>query len=203
MTSFDTLLAVSRETEQALRKYLDLLMRWNSRINLVASATPETLWHRHILDSVQLGALLPPRGPIVDLGSGAGFPGLVLALISGHATHLVESDRRKCAFLQEAVRVLGLSKVQVHNARIEAASLPQAGILTARALAPLPVLLHHAHCILDPDGVAIFPKGRSVEHELTAAAPNWTMRVEKHPSLTDPDSTILRLSEIRPVSLQS
>ena len=195
---------VSRETEAKLRDYLVLLLKWNLRINLVARAKPDTLWQRHMLDSSQLARLLPQdAGPLVDLGSGAGFPGLVLALLTGRETHLVEADLRKCAFLQEAVRQLGLQNVTVHSHRIEAAQLPKAIALTARALASLPVLLDYAHRFLAPGGVAIFPKGRTAEAELTAATTRWTMHIERFPSSTDPDSTILRLSEIHPVSAQA
>ncbi|CAA9267698.1 MAG: 16S rRNA (guanine(527)-N(7))-methyltransferase [uncultured Craurococcus sp.] len=198
------LAGVSRETEARLRDYLSLLLRWNTRINLIARAEAEVAWARHILDSAQLAPLLPAEpGPLVDLGSGAGFPGLVLALLSGRDTHLVESDRRKCAFLQEAARLLGLTGVTIHPSRIEAARLPLAAIVSARALAPLPTLLGHAHRILSPGGIALFPKGRTATEELTAAAADWTMRIERFPSRTDPDSTILRLSEIRPVSAQA
>jgi 16S rRNA (guanine(527)-N(7))-methyltransferase RsmG len=200
----DVLAGVSRETEARLRDYLSLLLRWNTRINLIAKAEAEAAWARHVLDSAQLAPLLPDEpGPLVDLGSGAGFPGLVLALLSGRDTHLVESDRRKCAFLQEAARLLGLTDVTIHPSRIDAARLPLAAIVSARALAPLPALLGHAHRILAPGGIALFPKGRTATEELTAAAADWTMRIERFPSRTDPDSTILRLSEIRPVSAQA
>jgi 16S rRNA (guanine(527)-N(7))-methyltransferase RsmG len=194
-------LGVSRETEAKLRDYLALLLRWNARINLVADRDAETLWRRHVLDSLQLVPLLPEiEGPLVDIGSGAGFPGLMLAAATGRPTHLVESDRRKSAFLIEAARVLGLANTVVHPSRIEATTLPQAAILTARALASLPDLLTHAHRLLKPDGVALFPKGRTVDQELTAAAAGWTMRAERFPSRTDPSATILRLSEISPVA---
>ena len=191
---------VSRGTEDALRAYVDLLLRWNSRINLVAECEAAEIWRRHVLDCLQILPLLPAdAGPLLDLGSGGGFPGLVLAATAtARPTHLVESDRRKAAFLAEAARHLGLAHVRVHATRIDAASLPPAAVLTARALAPLPTLLGHAHRLLAPGGTAIFPKGRTAEDELTAAAPDWTMRVERFPSLTDPAATILRLSEIRP-----
>lgn len=190
---------VSRETEARLQDYAALLLRWNSRINLVAESTLDAVWQRHILDSLQLLPLLPSTpGSLTDIGSGAGFPGLVLAAASGRETHLVESDKRKCAFLLEAARTLGLSRAHIHPQRIEAATPPPAAILTARALAPLSVLLGHAAKLLAPGGVAIFPKGRMAEDELTAAAPHWTMRVERFPSCTDPAATLLRLSEIRP-----
>lgn len=190
---------VPRGTESLLREYLTLLSRWNARINLTAERDDAAIWQRHILDSLQLTPLLPQgAAPLVDLGSGAGFPGLILALVTERETHLVESDRRKAAFLMEAGRTLRLPQVTVHPSRIEATTLPPAAVLTARALAPLPTLLAHAHRILAPDGVALFPKGRTVEQELTEAARAWIMRVERFPSRTDPSSTILRLSEIRP-----
>ena len=190
-------LDVSRETEVLLRAYLRLLITWNARINLVAAASEDELWQRHVLDSWQLLPLLPD-GPLADLGSGAGLPGLVIAIGREQETHLVESDRRKSAFLMEASRMLGLKHVRVHPARIEAVKLPPMQVVTARALAPLPDLLPHAANILTPGGVAVFPKGRNADAELTAAAPHWFMQVERFESRTDAQATILRLSEIRP-----
>ncbi len=191
---------VSRETEQRLRDYLALLRRWNTRINLVADAPEEAQWQRHVLDCLQLAPLTQdaPDGPIVDLGAGAGLPGLILAIASGRETHLIESDRRKAAFLTDAAAQLHLPHVRVHATRIEAATPPPAAILTARALAPLTALLPHAHRLLAPNGIALFPKGRTAEDELTATAPAWTMCVERVPSRTDSSATILRLREIRP-----
>ncbi len=192
-------LGVSRETEARLQEYVALLLRWNGKINLVGESTLADVWQRHILDSLQLLPLLPAlAGSITDIGSGAGFPGLLLAAASGRETHLVESDRRKCAFLLEAARTLGLHNVHIHSQRIEAASPPPAAILTARALAPLPILLGHAVKMLAPGGFALFPKGRTADDELTAAAPHWTMQVERFPSRTDSAASIFRLSEIRP-----
>ncbi|TCZ64103.1 16S rRNA (guanine(527)-N(7))-methyltransferase RsmG [Roseicella aquatilis] len=195
---------VSRETGERLADFVALLRRWNTRINLTAERDEAALWQRHVLDSLQLAPLVPPgNGPLVDLGSGAGFPGLILALATGRETHLVESDRRKSAFLIEAARVLGLPCVKVHPARIEAATLPQAAMVSARALAPLSDLLVHAHRILAPGGIALFPKGRTAEEELTQAAGAWIMHIERFPSRTDPSATILRLSEIRPAGFHA
>jgi 16S rRNA (guanine(527)-N(7))-methyltransferase RsmG len=191
---------VSRETLIGLRAYLALLRRWNARINLVADAPEDAQWERHVRDSLQLLPLLAtaPAGPLVDLGAGAGLPGIVLAAASGRPTHLVEADQRKCAFLAEAARTLGLADVKIHAQRIEAMALPPAAIVTARALAPLAVLVGHAHRFLAPEGIAVFPKGRLAEGELTAALPAWKMQVERFPSLTDPAATIFRLSAICP-----
>lgn len=176
----------------------DLMLRWNQRINLVAKADRDTLWQRHVVDSEQLHDLLPPgSSPAADLGSGAGFPGLVLACLSERPWHLVEVDRRKAAFLIAAAGEIGLPHVQVHATRIEDVILPPLGVLTARALAPLGDLLGFAARLLAPDGVALFPKGRNAEAELTAAHPDWHMALERFRSRTDPDATIFRISGIR------
>ena len=185
-------------TTARLDAFTDLLLRWTLRINLIAERDAASVRNRHIADSLQLAPLLPPgNGPVGDLGSGGGFPGLVLAIATGRPFHLVESDRRKAAFLTEAAARLSLDHVRVHAMRIEAVELPPLAALTARALAPLDDLLGHAERLLAPDGIAIFPKGRTAEDELTAARRRWTVRAERFASRTDPDATIFRLSEIR------
>jgi 16S rRNA (guanine(527)-N(7))-methyltransferase RsmG len=189
---------VSRETEQKLRAYQALLLTWNRRINLIGRQDEATFWQRHVLDCVQVAGLLPSTGDLADLGSGGGLPGLVIAIMRPAPIHLVESDKRKAAFLMEASRSLGLANVAVHSQRIEEAELPPLTGLTARALAALPVLLSYAARLLTPEGVAVFQKGRTAEAELTDAASHWLMRVERFPSRTDPEATLLRLSEIRP-----
>lgn len=195
---------VPRETEIKLRSFLALLGQWNAKINLVGKASPDDWWVRHILDSLQIIPLLPHgNGAILDLGSGAGFPGIVLALATSRPIHLVESDRRKAAFLMEAVRVFDLQSTWVHSVRIETAFLPPATLVTARALASLTDLLSHAHRLLLPGGVALFPKGRTWEHELTAASADWNMHVERFPSRTDPHSVIFRISEISPAGARA
>ncbi len=181
-----------------LDAYRGLLLAWNARINLIAPTDAAAIDRRHIEDSLQLLPLLPPEGPLADLGSGGGLPGLVLAAAEpDREWHLVESDRRKCAFLIEASRIMELSVARIHPVRIEDATLPPLAGLTARALAPLIKLLPEAARLLAPGGIALFPKGRNAEAELTEAARDWTMQVERHPSRTDPAATILRLSEIR------
>lgn len=178
--------------------FRDLLLRWNATINLVAGKTGAEVDRRHIADSLQLVPLLPAEGPIADLGSGAGLPGLVIAAaLPDREVHLVESDRRKAAFLMEAAATLKLSRVRVHPQRIEVARLPPVAAVTARALAPLDVLLGFAARLLAPGGVAILPKGRAAEQELTSAAAHWHFTPERFESRTDPEATILRLSEIR------
>lgn len=197
-------LEVSRETTELLQAFVGLLMQWNRRINLVNVRSVEDLWQRHIADSVQLAGLLPPGpAPLLDLGSGAGFPGLVLAATTRRRTILVEADKRKAAFLTSAAAQLGLTEVEVHARRIEEVRLAPVPLLTARALARLPSLLRYAHRLLAPCGIAILPKGRAAEEELTDAARDWMMRVERFPSRTDSAATIFRISEIRPAGRQA
>ncbi len=184
--------------EDRTERLLDLLLRWNQRINLVARADRDTLRERHVRDSAQLVELIPPGdGPAADLGSGAGFPGLVLACVTDRPWHLVEADRRKAAFLTAAAGELGLAHVRIHVMRIDQISLPPIALLTARALAPLPDLITHADRLLAPDGFALFPKGRNAEAELTAASADWHMTTERFASRTDSASTIFRISGIR------
>ena len=191
--------AIDDTARQRLRDYTDLLRRWSRRINLVADPDAPDFEHRHLEDCLQLAGLLPPEGPIGDLGSGGGLPGLVIAVaLPGREIHLVESDKRKAAFLLDAAARLGLARVKVHPRRIEAAkaALPPLAAVTARALAPLNALLGHAHELLAPGGIAVFPKGRGAQDELTQAARRWHMGVERFRSRTDRDATIFRISEI-------
>ncbi|MBY0336468.1 MAG: 16S rRNA (guanine(527)-N(7))-methyltransferase RsmG [Acetobacteraceae bacterium] len=189
---------VSRETEDRLDAYLATLAEWNRRINLVAAA-PLAEWRlRHVEDSLQLLPLMPAAGVMADLGSGGGLPGLILAAaLPEREMHLVESDQRKCAFLLEAARRMGLRQVKVHPRRIETALLPPIAVLTARALAPLAKLLPHAERLLAPDGIAVFPKGRGAEAEIAEARARYAFDLETFASRTDPAATILRLGAIR------
>ncbi len=177
-----------------------MLMRWNATVNLVAAGDIPDIRRRHVDDSLQLAPLLPTgarRG--IDLGSGAGFPGLVLAIATGLTFDLIESDHRKAAFLREAARATG-APVRVHAKRIEAADVPAAEVVTARALARLPRLLALAAPKLAADGVCLFMKGAGATAELTQAVREWHMRVEQFPSRTDPSASILRISEIARVA---
>ena len=192
---------VSRETLAKLERYAELLRRWQQTINLVSPASLTDLWRRHMLDSAQIFPLLPPGAAVsIDMGTGAGFPGLVLAILGVSRTHLIEADARKCAFLREVARETGLitgGAVQVHHARLE--SFRMAGgtdAITARALARLDELLAYADPFIASATVCIFPKGRNVNVELTQALERWNMRVERFPSLTDRSGTILRLSHV-------
>ncbi|MBW4090662.1 MAG: 16S rRNA (guanine(527)-N(7))-methyltransferase RsmG [Proteobacteria bacterium] len=183
-------------SRDAFAPYLALLARWNPIINLVGRGDMASAAKRHLEDALQLAPLIPEgtaRG--IDLGSGAGFPGLVLAVATGIPFDLIEADQRKAAFLREAARILG-APVQVHPVRIEAAALPPAPLVTARALAPLPHLLDLAAPLLAPGGIALFPKGLGVAAELTAARERWHMQVAQIPSHTAAGAVILRITEI-------
>lgn len=190
-------LGVSRETLSRLSEFAELLIRWNRRINLVANQDESAVWERHIIDSLQLALLLRGADRVIDLGSGGGFPGLILAIAYPVHVDLVEADQRKCAFLREAVRVTGCDAT-VHPGRAERIQLPPARVVTSRALAPLDALIGLARPFLAPDGVCLFPKGRGVEDELTAALRKWHMRVNRLPSCTHPHGVILEISDIRP-----
>ena len=186
---------VSRETHERLSALAGLLHAWSGTVNLIARGDLPFIWERHIADSLQLLPLVPPQGALVDLGSGAGFPGLVLAIASGRAFHLVEADQRKAAFLREAARVTAAA-VTVHAKRIDALDLPPARLITARALAPLPQLLLYCAPLLAPDGACLFLKGAAADVELTQAAGEWNMRVQRWASRTNPDAVILQISEL-------
>ena len=167
-------------TEQRLRAYAGLLATWTRRINLISAADVPHIWARHIQDSLRLLPLMPEGAThATDLGSGAGFPGLVLAIVSGIPVALVESDRRKAAFLQEAAR-LTQAPATVHATRIEACGLAPAPLVTARALAPLDRLLALAVPLLAPGGTMLFPKGARAAAEIEAARLGWTFDLVPH-----------------------
>ena len=189
---------VSRETLSRLIVFAELLSRWNGRINLVSPRDLAQMWTRHVADSLQLLGELPYGVPFVDLGSGGGFPGLVLAIANDSPVTLIEADQRKASFLREAARATETTAI-VTATRIEQTELPPTRYLTARALAPLPRLLDWSARFLAADGICLFLKGRGAEDELTAAAAEWHMAVSRRQSRTDPDGVILRLSEIRRV----
>lgn len=193
---------VSRETEAALRQYCALLLKWQEKINLISPTTTKDAWARHFEDSLQLLTRLPDSGRLYDLGSGAGFPGLVLAIARPDLkVTLVESDSKKCAFLQTVSRETG-ARVRILNSRIEAAVLsePAPDILTARALAGLSELLDYTAPWIATNSalMAFFPKGANYLTELEAAkAAGWAFDLDDWRSKTDPAARILRLQNIR------
>ncbi len=189
---------VSHETFVRLEAIAELLVRWQKTINLIAPASVPDLWQRHIGDSLQLLHHAPENARRwVDLGSGGGFPGLVIAAVlverEGAEVLLVESDTRKAAFLREAARVASLP-VQVYPQRIEAVAAtlaPGTDVVSARALAPLPRLLDLVSPFLGAGALGLFPKGRDAARELTEARKGWTLDVSEATSLSDPEGRIL------------
>lgn len=193
---FARLTHVSRETMSRLEAYVRLLAAWNARVNLVGRNTIGEVWLRHILDSSQLFPLLPRRARrIIDLGTGAGLPGLILAIMGVPEVHLVESNKKKANFLAEAISLTG-APARLHAQRSEAMKRESFDIVTARALAPLPDLLAFAEPFIGPNTVCLFHKGQGVAAELTEAAKGWNMAVERLPSATDKSGTILKLERV-------
>jgi len=188
---------VSRETEERLKKYVDLLLLWQSRFNLVASSTLPILWTRHIADSLQLLPLAPDAKIWVDFGSGAGFPGIpiacALADTTGAIVHLVESVGKKANFLREVVQATGIP-AKVHQERVEKfgeSFAETVHVVTARALAPLKILCDQAFPLIAKGAVGLFPKGQDVAAELTEAAKYWKLEASTVPSVTSPDGAIV------------
>lgn len=195
---------VSRETMDRLQEFASLLTKWTERINLVAPATIPHLWDRHIVDSGQLFQHAPPDARTwLDLGSGAGLPGLVCAILAREAMPgchftLIESDTRKSAFLMTASRTLDLA-VTVLPQRVEMVPPQGADIISARALAPLVQLLPLVARHLSKDGVALLPKGKNHAQELAVTQQEWQFELRSYPSLTDPLARLLLLKEIHRV----
>ncbi len=201
---FQSEFALSDETRARLEIYADLLQKWQPRINLVGKNTLPGLWQRHMRDCAQLADYMTNiRAPWFDIGSGAGFPGLVLAIM-GFASkimpvHLIESDQRKAVFLREVIRATHVC-AEVHAVRVEkltpAGFGGKAGLITARALAPLHQLLELTEPITGPFTVFLLLKGQDVDGELTLAAKYRKMTVSQHPSRTNPASKVLRITEV-------
>jgi 16S rRNA (guanine527-N7)-methyltransferase len=191
---------VSRETLARLKAYAGLLADWNARHNLVSAASLVDVWGRHFWDSAQLAQFIPTEAKsLVDLGSGAGFPGLVLAILfrerPGFRTVLYEATAKKCAFLAAAAQATGAT-AEIRNARIEQAKREPFDVVTARACAPLSKLLAYAQAFQGRDTVNLLLKGQSVASELTEARKSWRMQFFRHQSRSDPSGTILEIREL-------
>jgi len=199
--SFQARLGVSRETMARLDQLEQLLRKWNPAINLVAQSSIAALWQRHFMDSAQVFDLASPtKGIWADLGSGGGFPGLVIAILAREWAPelqiiLVEADRRKAAFLATVVRDCALP-ARIIAERIEETPPLGAQFLSARALAPLSKLLDYAERHLQQDGVAMFSKGSNWRDEVSAARKFWRFEVTAHPSMTDENAAILEIRGI-------
>jgi 16S rRNA (guanine527-N7)-methyltransferase len=188
---------VSRETRARLDAFVEVLLAWNAHTNLIGASTVPHLWTRHIADSLQLLDLAPGARTWVDLGSGAGFPGLVVACAlagtPGAQVHLVESIGKKARFLREAARLTG-APATVHAERIERfveVFKGPADVVTARALAPLKTLLDQSVSLLTTGALGLFPKGQDVDAELTDATKYWNIKVNLAPSRTDPKGRVV------------
>jgi 16S rRNA (guanine527-N7)-methyltransferase len=192
---------VSRETLYRLKIYAEMLRHWQRRMNLVSPGTLEDLWRRHFFDSAQIISLIPSRArTIYDIGSGAGFPGLILAIMGCGGVTLFEADRKKCVFLKEVVRATAAGAV-VRNQRMEPHGRGQRGprhadVIVGRAVAPLDKFLGLVFGMVTSSTNCILLKGAQVENEILAASRHWRMQIERFPSASDPGGTILRLREI-------
>ena len=194
---------VSRETEERLDRYVELLLNWQSKINLLSPSTLPKLWTRHVADSLQLIPLAPQARIWADLGSGGGFPGLPIALAgeAGTRVHLIESNGKKAAFLREAVRVTGARAV-VHQERAEKfgeSCVETVDVVTARAVAPLKTLCDQAFPLVRRGAIGLFPKGQDVDVELTHAAKYWRLDASKVPSKTSPAGSIVVVRSLAPI----
>lgn len=186
---------VSRETIARLEALVAMLIKWNSTINLISKSSEGSIWSRHVADSAQVFEYGMDADTWVDLGSGGGFPGLVIAILAAQIkpalqVTLVESDQRKAAFLRQAIKALSLSAGVIAD-RIEAIDSLQANVVSARALAPLPMLCSFADRHLAPKGKGIFLKGKNATAEIAAAKEDWTFMLDTYPSVTDPLALVL------------
>jgi len=195
-------LDVSRESLTRLEALVSVAAAWQERINLISPSTLPEIWQRHVLDSAQLVPLLPKNTmKIADLGSGGGFPALVLAAVQKAEVHMFEANAKKVAFLEEALRQMGVSG-KVHRQRlaqnIAPANMPVVQVVTARAFAPLTELLGYAAPFMARGAIGLFHKGQDIDTELTAAAKAWNITALKHSSLTDSRAVILEVKELTP-----
>jgi len=199
-----TLSGVSRETVARLKTYAGMLEDWNNRHNLVSAASLNDVWRRHFWDSAQLVPLLPQDAKsLIDLGSGAGFPGLVLAEMlreqQGMRIVLVEATAKKCRFLEAVAQRLSL-RITIRNGRIEEQENERFDVVTARACAPLVELLPYAQRFFGPGTRGFFHKGQNLAAELTQASKSWRIKAEQHPSRSDPSGVILEIRELQRVA---
>jgi len=191
---------VSRETLDRLKAFVSHLAQWQSKLNLIGASEIDHIWDRHILDCAQLNPIIKPiRGPKLDLGSGAGFPGMVLAILGVGGFSLIESNTRKCVFLRQAARLTETS-VEIFEGRVEDYnSTEPAQVITARALASLDKLIAMAHPHLAADGVCVFLKGQNFKQELTDSRKRWHINAETHPSENDSSGRILIIKGLEPI----
>lgn len=202
ISALEGIISVSRETRMRLERYVALLNKWQVSDNLVASSTLPYVWQRHIADSAQLAHYFPQACNWLDLGSGAGFPGLVVAILSGQSpgacVHLVESNQRKCSFLRHVIRETGAPAI-VHQGRIEAVIAgwtEPVDMISARALAPLDRLFSMAEPVLLSGARGAFHRGQDFEREIKESTKSWSFDLIRHQSLTDRNSAILEIQNL-------
>ncbi|UWQ79302.1 16S rRNA (guanine(527)-N(7))-methyltransferase RsmG [Leisingera sp. S132] len=196
-------LNVSRETMQRLDVFDKVIHKWNPKINLVSRSSMDQLWTRHIADSIQVFRCVGTPDHWVDIGSGGGFPGLVVAILAadeapGMKVTLIESDQRKSAFLRTAARECGVP-LSVISGRIERVEPQNANVLSARALASLEDLIEFADRHLASDGTAVFPKGENWKKEVDKTRQRWRFEMETARSLTEPEAVILKIRGVERV----
>jgi 16S rRNA (guanine527-N7)-methyltransferase len=188
---------VPRETINRLEIYHDLLFKWNRSINLIGPT--DDIWQRHIYDSAQLYSLIPdPTMKLADLGSGAGLPGLILAILGMGDVHLIESDGKKAQFLREAARLTGTS-ITLHDTRLETVAPAPHAIITARAFASVTNLLRWSAHLRNAETFCLFPKGKNYSIEVEEARREWSFDLDVHASRTHPDGALLFLRHIEPL----
>ena len=188
--------SVSRETIEKLEIYASLLSRWQSKINLISTNSLQQAWHRHFLDSAQIYLMSPRKAAsAIDVGTGAGFPGLVLSIMGMKNVQLVEQNKKKCAFLYEVIRETEASAT-VHPCKIENLLVKDYDVVLARAFMPLDGLLKVVRPFFGKDTVGIFPKGSRVNEELTAASKNWKMKTVIKQSITSLDGKIVLVKDL-------
>jgi len=200
MDAFRTATGVDDLAISRLKRYAEILLEWNTRLNLVSAGSLGDLWHRHIFDSAQLAELIPEQSrTLIDIGSGAGFPALVVAALlqsrGGFHVTMIESIEKKCAFLRAAADTMELgSRVTIQRSRAEDLTGMVADVVTARAVASLEVLLSYAQRFTGKSTLCLFPKGRTAADELTQARRSWRIEAELIPSRSDPESSIVAVT---------
>jgi len=189
-------ISISHETFEKLSAYHDLLLKWQSKINLISNDTIKDVWRRHFLDSLQLLPYIDNKEKtIVDLGSGAGFPAMALAVAGFQNVRLVESDIRKSAFLREVVRITE-TKATIHNCRIEDVKIEKIDIVTSRACASLDKLLHLIYDKISHETICLFHKGKNYSMEFEEASKNWQYDISATPSIVDSEGVIVKISNL-------
>ncbi|MEE9313887.1 MAG: 16S rRNA (guanine(527)-N(7))-methyltransferase RsmG [Rhizobiaceae bacterium] len=203
----NSVMGVSRETEERLTAFHDLLRQWQARINLISPTTVDQIWERHIADSMQCCVLVSEIKSLVDIGSGAGFPGMVMAIVLAEAgegrVEFIESNGKKCAFLNAVVRETGLKAagldIRVHHGRVQDVlpDLEVPEVVSARALASLDDLLGLTQNVLERGCIGLFPKGRDHGAEITKAKENWGFELELHQSQFESGSVLLKITDLK------